>query len=66
MVKYDANWEVMNTYENLQIVWSKFFTDKLIYLLVYRYLNSMQTNTNEKLLSYIRLFVIFSHLFDDQ
>ncbi len=24
MVKYDANWEIMNTYENLQIVQSQF------------------------------------------
>ncbi len=31
MVEYNANWEIMNTYENLQIVWSLFFTDKLIF-----------------------------------
>ena len=23
-VKYDADWEITNTYENLQIVWSQF------------------------------------------
>ncbi len=34
MVKYDAKWEIMNTYENLQIVWSQFFTDKL-YLFIF-------------------------------
>ncbi len=28
----DADREVMNTYENLQIVWSQFFTFKLILL----------------------------------
>ncbi len=27
MVKYNANQEIMNTYENLQIVRSQFFTD---------------------------------------
>ncbi len=27
-VKYDADQESMNTYENLQIVQSQFFTDK--------------------------------------
>ncbi len=29
--KYDADCEIMNTYENLWIVWSQFFTDKLIF-----------------------------------
>ena len=33
-VKYDAKWEITNTYENLQIVWSQFFTDKLIFGLI--------------------------------
>ncbi len=28
MVKYNADWEIMNTYDSLQIVWSQFFTDK--------------------------------------
>ncbi len=32
-VKYDADREITNTYKNLQIVWSQFFTDML--LLVY-------------------------------
>jgi len=32
MVKYDADQEIMNTYENLQIVQSQFFTDKLIFI----------------------------------
>jgi len=31
MVKYDADQEIINTYENLQIVNSQFFTDKLIF-----------------------------------
>jgi len=26
-VKYNADQEIMNTYENLQKVWSQFFTD---------------------------------------
>ncbi len=30
MVKYDADEEIMNTHENLQIVLSQVFTDKLI------------------------------------
>ncbi len=34
MVKYDADWEIMNTYENLQIVWSQFFTNKLIFIYI--------------------------------
>jgi hypothetical protein len=33
MVKYDADWEIMNTYENLQIVQSQFFTDKLMFII---------------------------------
>ncbi len=32
MVKYDVNWEIMNTYENLQIVQSQFFTHMLIFV----------------------------------
>ncbi len=32
MVKYNADWEIMNTYENLQIVQSQFFTEKLIFI----------------------------------
>jgi hypothetical protein len=31
MVKYNAEQEIMNTYENVQIVWSQFFTDKQIF-----------------------------------
>ena len=38
MVKYDTEREIMNTYENLQILRSQFFTDKLI--LVYIRYNS--------------------------
>ena len=34
MVKYNANQEIMNTYENLQIVQSEFFTNKLIFSLI--------------------------------
>jgi hypothetical protein len=31
-VKYDAAWEITNTYENLQIVCSQFFTDQLTFI----------------------------------
>ncbi len=30
IVKYNANWEFTNIYENLQIVWSLFVMDKLV------------------------------------
>ncbi len=39
MVKYNANQEIMNTYENLQIVRSQFFTHKLIFVYI-------QSNSN--------------------
>ncbi len=39
MVKYDDDREIMNTYENLQIVRSQFFTGKLI--LIYIWSNSV-------------------------
>ena len=71
-----VNLEITNTYENLQIVWSQFFTGKQIfiyiwsnsnkYLLVYRYSDLMPMNTNEELFGYIWLFVIFDHQFDEQ
>jgi hypothetical protein len=31
-IKYDTDREITNTYENLQIVRSQFFTDKLIFV----------------------------------
>ncbi len=34
MVKYNTDREIMNTYENLQIVWTQFFTDKLIFVYI--------------------------------
>ncbi len=34
MVKYDADWEITNIYENLQIVWSQFFTDILLFIYI--------------------------------
>jgi hypothetical protein len=34
MVKYDAYQEIVNTYENLQIVQSQFFTDKPIFIYI--------------------------------
>ncbi len=64
---------ITNTYKNLQIVWSQFFTDKLIfvyiqsvYLMVYWYSDLLPKNTNEELFSYIWLFAIFGQLLDEQ
>jgi hypothetical protein len=37
--KYDANQEIMYTYENLQIDQSQFFTDKLIFIYIWFNLN---------------------------
>jgi hypothetical protein len=34
-IKYDNEWEITNTYENLQIVRSQFFTDKLIFVYIW-------------------------------
>ncbi len=39
MVKYNANQEIMKTYENLQIVQSQFFADKLIFIYIWSNLN---------------------------
>jgi hypothetical protein len=39
MVKYDANQEITNTYENLQIVQTQFFTDKIIFVYIWSNLN---------------------------
>jgi hypothetical protein len=33
MVKYDADQEIMNSYENLQVGQSQFLTNKLIFVL---------------------------------
>ncbi len=38
-VKYNASREIMNTYENLQIIQSQFFTDKLIFIYIWSNLN---------------------------
>ncbi len=63
---------MMLTDKNLQIVQSQYLTDKLIfvyiwsYLNIYRYSDSMPMNTYEELFSYIRLFVISGHLFDER
>jgi hypothetical protein len=34
-VKYDADQEIMNIYENLQIVCSQFFTDMLLFVYIH-------------------------------
>ena len=39
MVKYYADWEITNNYENLQMVWSQFFTDKLLFIYIWSNLN---------------------------
>jgi len=39
MVKYDADWEIMNTYSNLQIVWTQFSTDTLVFIYIRSNLN---------------------------
>ena len=39
MVKSNADREIMNTYENLQIVGSEFFTHKLIFIYIWSNLN---------------------------
>jgi hypothetical protein len=74
-VKYDADWEIKNIYENLQIVWSQFFTDMLLihlylvyfkYLLVYRYSDSFPMNTNEHLFGHFQLFIIFAQVFNER
>ncbi len=68
MVKYNANWEIMNTYKNLQIVQSQFFSDNLIFVYIQSnsiiYSDLLPTNTNEYLFGYIWLFVIFGQIFE--
>ncbi len=39
MVKYNANQEIINAYENLQIVQCQFFTDMLIFIYIWSYSN---------------------------
>jgi len=39
MVKYDANREITNIYENLQIVLSQYCTDKLLFIYIWSTLN---------------------------
>ncbi len=39
MVKYDADQETKNIYENLQIVRSQFFTDMLLFVNIWSTLN---------------------------
>jgi hypothetical protein len=34
MVKYNADWEITIIYENVQIVWSHFFTDLLLFVYI--------------------------------
>ena len=72
MVKYDADWEIMNIYENLQIVWSQFFTDMLLFifgllwisigLLVFRFVASKYKH----LFGHFQLFITFGPVLDEQ
>jgi hypothetical protein len=75
MIKYYDNREIMSTYDNLQIVRSQFFTDKLIFIYIwsnlniywlFRYSDLLPPNTREELFSYIQLFVIFGQLLNEQ
>jgi hypothetical protein len=34
-IKYDANWNIMNIYENLQIIQSQFCTDMLLFIYIW-------------------------------
>jgi hypothetical protein len=34
MLKYDANQEIMHIYENWQIIWTQFFTHKVIFIYI--------------------------------
>jgi hypothetical protein len=54
MVKYNANWEITNTYENLQIVRSQFFTKKLIFI----YISFSVKNWNQIICKFSFVFVI--------
>ncbi len=45
-VKYDTDGEIANTYENLQIVPSQFFTDKLIFIYIRYNLNIYWDSTS--------------------
>ncbi len=70
MVKYNPNWEIMNTYENLQIVQSQFFTDELIFIYIRIFIGlsvfEFVANKYKELFGYIWLFVIFGQLFNEQ
>ncbi len=69
-VKYDADQEITNIYENLQIpVFHRYATIRLYsgyfeYLLVYLYLNLLAMNTNEHLFGHFGLFIVFGQVFD--
>ncbi len=79
-VKYDADREIMNIYENLQIVRSQFFTNMLLFVYIQSASNIywfigiqiwvhpvlLPMNTNKELFGYFRLFIIFSQLFDER
>jgi hypothetical protein len=39
MLKYNADREITNIYENLQIVWIQFFTDMLLFVYIQPTLN---------------------------
>ncbi len=68
--KYDADQEIMNIYENLQIVWSQFFTDMLLFVNILSTSNIYQwwlhTNALSKAMmhgdSYLELSCFQTHL----
>ncbi len=43
-VKYDTDQEITNTYENLQIVRTQFFTDKLIFIYILKFLENLNSH----------------------
>ncbi len=74
-VKYNANQENMNSSDNLQIVRSHFFTDRLLFFYIQSNMNTYlfisiqiccQLIPTKGLFGYIQLFVIFCQLFDEQ
>ena len=64
---YDNLWEFTNS--SISVFYQANICLHLVqfeYQLVYRYSNSLPMITNEELFSYIWLFVILGHLFDEQ
>jgi hypothetical protein len=75
LVKYNADWEITNIYENLQKVWSQFFTHMLLFVYIWSNLNIyrfigiwiccqwIQTNSYSVIFDYLQYLV--QHLMND-